>query len=78
MHGHLRIVSQSGSSESTIVVSVGHTTVQTAPGSHCSLLIPEPLVGNGRQVFGSHEGDASGDFSARNESVKIGELFGVT
>lgn len=77
MNGDLRIISQSCSSKSTVVVGIGHAAVQIAVCGHCCLLVPEPFGGYSAEVCWGHVADSSCRFGARNDSIEIGGLFSV-
>ena len=51
--------------------------MEVTPSSHCGLLVPEPFRGHLRDVGGGHVRDASGDLSAVDQTVQIGQLLGI-
>lgn len=58
-------------------MSTDNGGVKITVPSDSSLLIPEPLAGHLRDVRWSHVRNPSGDLSAVDEAVEVGELLGV-
>ena len=69
VYHNLRVLTQGGSFEGTVIVSVVNTTMKVAISSHSSLLIPEPFCGHFAQILRSHVTDPSGNFSAVDYTI---------
>lgn len=71
------VISQSSPPEGSVVVGVCHKIMQVAPGSHGSLLIPEPLSRNFGHVLWIHMRDSPGRLGSGDQPVEVGDVLRV-
>jgi hypothetical protein len=69
VHHDLRVLTEGGSLEGTVVVRVIDSSVEIAVSGHSSFLVVEPLAGNLVQVSRGHVTDPGGSFCSVDYAI---------
>lgn len=77
MDSDLLELSQGGSFEGSVEVSVDHAAVKITVSSYGSVLVPEPLGGYFTDVISGHVADSGGHFASGNDPIDVGNLSSV-
>lgn len=78
MNSNLGVVSEGGSLEGTVVMSVDDSAMKIAIGSDSGFLIVEPLRSNSLKIVRSHVTNSCGNLSSRNNPIQVGHLKGIS